>query len=111
VRLLHALVKIHASCDDPNPPITQWITQRSPNDEETQVSTVFLSSRRPNVNQRELPVRTFSSRDPDLAEGLEAKAGPVGVGQRHVEDSGAGNPPVSLAATGPFSGVALGDTA
>src|ERR1039457_108685 len=48
---------------------------------------------------------------PGLAQGLEAEAVPVRIGQGYLEDSGARTPPVSLAATGPFAGAALGDTA
>src|SRR5260221_3049723 len=33
------------------------------------------------------------------------------MGQGHLKDLGASTPPVSLAATSPFTGVALGDTA
>src|SRR5271166_3735666 len=33
------------------------------------------------------------------------------IGQGHLRDPGASNPPVSLAAIGPFTGVELGDTA
>ncbi len=46
-----------------------------------------------------------------LAQGLQAEAVPIGIGQVHLKDLGARNPPVPLAATAPFAGVALGDTA
>jgi hypothetical protein len=48
---------------------------------------------------------------PGLTEGLQAEAVPVGVGQGHLKDLGASNPPVPLAATRPFPGAALRDTA
>src|SRR6266566_684446 len=48
---------------------------------------------------------------PGLAQGQQAEAVPVGIGQGHLKDLRTSNPPVSLAATRPFAGVALGDTA
>src|SRR5260370_42369210 len=48
---------------------------------------------------------------PGLAQGLQAKVVPVGVGQGYLEDLGACNPPVSPADTGPFPGLAFGDAA
>ena len=52
-------------------------------------------------------IETLPGRD----QGLQAEAVPVGVGQGHLEDLGTRNPPVSLAATTLFAGVALRDTA
>ena len=48
---------------------------------------------------------------PGLGEGPQAEAVPVGIGQGHLKDLSTSNPPVSLAATRPFTGAALGDTA
>ena len=48
---------------------------------------------------------------PGLGEGQQAEAVPVGIGQGHLKDPGASNPPLSLAAISPFTGAALGDTA
>ena len=47
---------------------------------------------------------------PGRGQGLDAKAVPVGVGQGYLQDLGASNPPVSLAASGPFTRRALAGT-
>jgi len=41
------------------------------------------------------------------ASSLQAETVPLGIGQGYLEDFGARNPPVSLAAAGSFAGVAL----
>ena len=44
---------------------------------------------------------------PGLGEGQQAETVPVGIGQGHLKDPGASNPPVSVAAISPFTGVEL----
>src|ERR1039457_6244069 len=44
---------------------------------------------------------------PGLADGLQAEAVPVGIGQGHLKDLGARNPPVPLAATRLFRALVV----